>query len=121
MPSLFEAAAGSALGVVTAQTGSVTQATSKATGVTLNNVAGVITMHAAQLAAAAEVTFTVTNSKVSAGDVVLVNHGSAGTAGTYVVQANTIADGSFKITVGNVSGSSAGEAIVLNFMIFKAG
>ena len=40
MPSLFEAAAGSALGVVTAQTGSVTQATSKATGVTLNNVAG---------------------------------------------------------------------------------
>ena len=119
MPSLFEATAGSALGVVTAQTGSVTQATSKATGVTLNNVAGAITMHAASLAAAAEVTFTVTNSKVSAGDVVLVNH--AGTAGTYVVQANTIADGSFKISVGNVSGSGAAEAIVLNYMIFKAG
>ena len=121
MPSLFEAAAGSALRVVTAQTASVTQATSKATGVTLNNVAGAITMHAASLAAAAEVTFTVTNDKVSAGDVVLVNHGSAGTAGTYVVQANTIADGSFKISVGNVSGSGAAEAIVLNYMIFKAG
>ena len=45
MPSLFEAAAGSALGVVTAQTGSVTQASSKSTGVTLNNVAGAITMN----------------------------------------------------------------------------
>jgi len=121
MPSLFEAAAGSALGVVSAQTGSVTQATSKATGVTLNNVAGLITMHAASLAAAAEVTFTVTNSKVSAGDVIQANHGSAGTGGTYLVQAHTIADGSFQITVGNVSGSSAAEAIVLNYMIFKAG
>ena len=121
MPSFFEAAAGSALGVVTAQTGSVTQATNKGTAVTLNNVAGAITMNNAALAAAAEVTFTVTNSKVSSGDVIQVNHGSAGTAGTYVVQANTIADGSFKISVGNVSGSSASEAIVLNFMIFKAG
>jgi|TARA_X000001382_G_scaffold73766_1_gene51496 hypothetical protein len=121
MPSLFEAAAGSALGVVTAQTGSVTQATSKATGVTLNNVAGAITMNNAALAAAAEVTFTVTNSKVSAGDVVLVNHGSVGTAGAYLCQANTIADGSFKISLGNVSGSSASEAIVLNYMVFKAG
>lgn len=121
MPSLFEAAAGSALGVVTAQTGSVTQASSKSTGVTLNNVAGTITMNNASLAAAAEVTFTVTNSKVSAGDVIVVNHGTAGTGGTYLVQAHTIADGSFKITVGNVSGSGAAEAIVLNFMIFKAG
>ena len=106
---------------MSAQTGSVTQATSKATGVTLNNVAGAITMNNAALAAAAEVTFTVTNSKVSSGDVVLVNHGSAGTAGTYIVQANTIADGSFKISVGNVSGSSASEAIVLNYIVFKAG
>ena len=121
MPSLFEAAAGSALGVVTAQTGSVTQASSKSTGVTLNNVAGAITMNNASLAAAAEVTFTVTNSKVSAGDVIQTNHGSAGTGGTYLVQAHTIADGSFKITVGNVSGSGAAEAIVLNYMIFKAG
>ncbi|QDP68227.1 MAG: hypothetical protein Unbinned1007contig1000_39 [Prokaryotic dsDNA virus sp.] len=121
MPSQFEATAGSALGVVAAQTGSVTQATSKSTGVTLNTVGGLITMHDAALAAAAEVTFTVTNSKVTAGDVIQANHGSAGTGGTYLVQAHTIADGSFQITVGNVSGSSAGEAIVINYLILKNG
>ena len=56
---------------------------------------------------------------VSATDVVVVNHGSAGTAGAYVVQANTLAAGSFKITVGNVSGGALGEAIVLNFVALK--
>ena len=121
MPSLFEATAGSTLGVVAAQTGSVTQASSKSTAVTLNNVAGAITMNNAALCAGDEVTFTVTNSKISSGDVVLVNHASGGTGGTYLAQANTIADGSFKISIGNVSVSSASDAVVLNYFIFKAG
>ena len=64
MPSVFEATAGTALGVSSDQTGSVTQATSKATGVTLSKVAGVITMDDAALAAAAEVSFAVTNTNV---------------------------------------------------------
>ena len=121
MPSVFEATAGAALGVGSAQTGSVTQATNKATGVTLNKVAGVITMADAALAAAAEVSFTVTNSECTASDVVVVNHASAGTAGSYLVQANSIAAGSFAITVANVSAGSLGEAIVLNYQILKAG
>ena len=115
MPSVFEATAGAALGVGSDQTGSVTQATNKATGVTLNKVAGVITMADAALAAAAEVSFTVTNSECTASDVVVVNHASAGTAGSYLVQANSIAAGSFAITVANVSAGSLGEAIVLNY------
>ena len=121
MPSLFEATAGAALGVGSDQTGSVTQATSKATAVTLNQVAGVITLNNAALAAAAEVSFTVTNSEITASDVVVVNHASAGTAGSYLVQANSIAAGSFKITVANVSAGSLSEAIVLNYQILKAG
>ena len=104
MPSLFEATAGAALGVGSDQTGSVTQATNKATAVTLNKVS-----------------FTVTNSEITASDVVVVNHASAGTAGSYLVQANSIAAGSFKITVANVSGGSLSEAIVLNYQILKAG
>ena len=121
MPSVFAATAGTALGVSSDQTGSVTQATSKATGVTLSKVAGVITMDDAALAAAAEVSFAVTNTKCTASDVVIVNHASAGTAGAYLVQANTIAAGSFAITVTNVSAGSLGEAIVLNYQILKAG
>ena len=117
MASMFEVTAGKLVGPATG--GTVTQGTSKSTGVTLNTSSGQITMHNASLADAAEVTFTVTNSLIAATDVVVVNHGSAGTAGAYVVQANTIAAGSFKITVGNVSGGALAEAIVLNFVALK--
>src|SRR5262249_33804889 len=53
--------------------GTVTQATSKSTGVTLNKITGAITMNAAALAAATSVTFTVTDSSVAATDAVVAN------------------------------------------------
>lgn len=99
--------------------GTVTQATNKATTVVLSTNSGQITMNAAGLAANAEVSFTVTNTTVAATDVVAVCHGSAGTAGAYNVGANTIASGSFKITVGNVSTGTLSEAIVINFVVLK--
>ena len=117
MPSLFEVTAGSLVGPTTG--GTVTQSSNKSTGVTLNTESGQITMNDAALAAAAEVSFTVTNSKVAATDVVVACHGSAGTAGSYLVNANAIADGSFAITVSNVSSGSLGEAIVINFVALK--
>ena len=105
MPSLFEVTAGKLTGPT--KGGTVTQATNKSTGVTLNTESGQITMNDAALAAAAEVSFTVTNSEIAATDVVVVNHGSGGTAGSYRVAANTIAAGSL------------GEAIVINFVALK--
>jgi hypothetical protein len=116
MASIFEATAGNLVGPTGG--GTVTQATNKSTAVTLNAESGQITMNGAALAAAAEVTFQVNNDKVTATDVVVVNHSSAGTAGSYLVQANSIAAGSFKITVANV-GSTASEAIVLSFVLLK--
>ena len=115
--SIFETSAGKLIGPTTG--GTVTQATSKSTGVTLNKASGQITMDDAALAAAAEVSFAVTNSEIAATDVVIVNHASGGTAGSYLVQANTIAAGSFAITVSNVSSGSLGEAIVLNYVALK--
>ena len=117
MPSLFEVTAGSLVGPTTG--GTVTQATNKATGVTLNTESGQITMNDATLNAGVEVSFTVTNSKVAATDVVVACHGSAGTAGSYLVNANAIADGSFAVSVSNVSSGSLGEAIVINFVALK--
>ena len=76
-------------------------------------------MNGAALADAAEVSFTVTNTKIAATDVVVACHASAGTAGAYIVSANSIAAGSFKITVSNVSGGSLSEAIVINFVALK--
>ena len=91
----------------------------KATAVTLSTHSGQITLNNASLAAAAEVTFAVTNTTVAATDVVIAIHGSAGTAGAYLVQANTMAAGSFKVTVANLSTGSLGEAIVVNFVVIK--
>jgi hypothetical protein len=120
MASIFETVAGNAIGYPVGLGGAVTQETNKATTVVLSKVCGQITMDDDALAAAAEVSFTVTNTTVAAGDVVLVNHSSGGTGGAYLVQANTIAAGSFKITVANLSAGSLSEAIVLTFIVFKA-
>jgi len=98
----------------------VTQATSKSTGVTINKICGQITMSGAALAAAAEVIFTVTNSTIASTDVVIVNHASGGTAGSYFVGISSVASGSFGIVVTNVSAGSLSQAIVLNFAIIKS-
>jgi hypothetical protein len=103
-----------------AKGGAVTQATSKATAVTLNQPSGQITMNNAALAAGVEVSFTVNNDKVTADDVILVNHASAGTAGSYFALANNINNGSFGITVGNTSAAPLSEAIVLHFVVIRA-
>ena len=110
----------SAVGYSTGTGGAVTQATDKSTGVTLNKRCGQITMNAAALAAAAEVSFTLTNSAVAATDVVMVSIASGATAGAYSVQCDATAAGSCRISVGNRSTGSLSEAIVLNFVVIKA-
>ena len=99
--------------------GTVTQASNKGTAVALNTHSGQITMNGAALADAAIASFTVTNSNVAATDVVIVNHSSGGTLGSYVVQAHTPASGSFKIGVKNVSGGALSEALVFSFAVIK--
>ena len=97
--------------------GAVTQATSKSTGVTLNKLCGQITTHNAALAAAAEVSFTVTNSTVKATDVVVACIASGATAGAYAVTVDAVAAGSFRISLSNQSAASKSEALVLNFVV----
>lgn len=100
--------------------GTVTQGTSKSTGVTLNKVSGQITMNAASLAANTSITFLVTNSTVLATDNVIVNlKGGYASYGTYDVKAEGIAAGSFVITLKNVSGGSLSEAVVLTFSVIR--
>jgi hypothetical protein len=102
-------------------TGTVTQITSKATGVTLNAYNGVITMNNAALAAGAEVSFTVTNSAVGATDVIVASIASAATAGAYTCTVDAVASGSFRLSIGNVSAGSLSEAIVINFIVLSLG
>jgi len=99
--------------------GTIGQDTSKSTAVELNTHSGQITMDDAALADDAVVTLTVTNSNIAATDVVIVNHSSGGTLGVYVVQAHTIASGSFKISVENISGGSLAETPIMSFAVIK--
>lgn len=106
-------------GYVTGEGGTVTQATSKSTAVTLNKKCGTVTMHNAALAADAIVSFTLTNSTIAATDVLILNHASAGTAGKYALNAQAAA-GSASINVTNISAGALSEAIVIRFAVVKA-
>ena len=104
------------IGYAAVAQGAVTQATSKSTGVTLNTSAGQITMNAASLAATTNVTFTLTNSTISAKDVMILNV-TNGTAASYNVWVSSMAAGSATITLRNISANPLAEAVVLNFAI----
>lgn len=106
-------------GYITGEGGTVTQATSKATAVTLSKKCGQITMHNASLAADTTVSFTLTNTTIVATDLLVLNHVSGGTAGSYLLNAQAAA-GSASINVRNVTSGALGEAIVIGFAVIKA-
>lgn len=107
------------LGYATGAGGTVTQITSKATGVTLNKICGQITMNNAALASDTTVSFTLTDSAIAAGDVLVLNHISGGTIGSYLLNAQSAA-GSATINVRNITAGSLSEAIVIAFAVVKA-
>ena len=106
-------------GYITGEGGTVTQATSKATAVTLNKKCGQITMNAASLAADTTVTFSMTNSTIASTDLLVLNHVSGGTAGSYLLNAQCGA-GSVSINVRNITAGALAEAIVIGFAVIKA-
>lgn len=108
--------------------GTVTQITSRSTGVTFDTttnrgkMCGTITTDSTSLAAAAEATFTVTNKAVGANDVVVCCVKSGGTtAGSTWAAVTAVAEGSFAITVSNLHASTADTAaLVINFVVIKS-
>jgi hypothetical protein len=106
-------------GYIVGDGGTVTQATSKSTAVTLNKKCGQITMNAASLAADTTVRFTLTNSTIAATDLLVLNHDAGGTAGSYLLNAQC-ATGSVSINVRNVTAGALAEAIVIGFAVIKA-
>jgi hypothetical protein len=99
--------------------GTVAQATSKATGVTLSKSTGQITLNAAALASDTTVSFTLTNTVIEANDILILNHISGGTAGSYLLNAQSAA-GLASINVRNITAGSLSEAIVIAFAVIKA-
>ncbi len=98
--------------------GTVTQATNKATGVTLNKPVGEITLNNASLAAATTVNFTLTNSYIGNTDLLILNQTSTANAGGYYFNAICNA-GNAQISVRNITAASASDAVVLRYALVK--
>jgi len=75
-------------------------------------------MNGAALAANTTVSFTLTNSNITATDIIILQHTSVGTNGAYNLNAFPAA-GSAVISVRNVTAGSLSEAIVLSFVIIN--
>ncbi len=112
----LSAGATGGIGYATGAGGTVTQASSRTTGVTINKVAGAITLVSAA-GSATPATFTVTNSAVAATDVVLVSQKSG--TDKYDVKVTAVSAGSFDITF-NTTGGTTTEQPVFNFAVIKA-
>lgn len=109
------------LGYGTGAGGTVTQATSKSTTVTLNKPTGQITMNNAALAAGASVNFAVNNSLVTTTDLVVVGGVNAGVdpINYRIEAARANGIGTFLIRVTNISAGSLSEALQIQFSIIK--
>jgi hypothetical protein len=104
------------VGYATGAGGTVTQATSRTTGVTLNKTSGAITMFSAAGTTTAA-TFTVTNSTVEATDVIILNQKSG--TDLYDLMVTAVAAGSFNLTFRTTGGTTT-ETPVFNFAVIKA-
>ena len=112
-------------GLVHSNKGAVTQATSHATGVTVNATSGIITLAGVALNAAAEAEFTVTNSAVSTGSLILLTVQCPAAASetdnaTLVAQLSGVSNGSFNIRLTNPgAGNTSTNAHKINFLVIN--
>jgi hypothetical protein len=106
--------------------GTVTQLTSRTTGVTLDKICGDITLVSASVAGLSSQRFTLTNSTIGATDIVqvcLVGDAVAGTGpttSTYDVGVLRIAAGACDIVIHNTNNSATvTEQLTVRFMVIK--
>lgn len=104
------------LGYGSGSGGTVTQLTSRATGVTINKTNGAITMFTAA-GSSAWASFFVTNSTVAATDTIILTLKSF--TNTYLISPIGVSAGGFSILFSSVSGT-ASDAPVINFSVIKA-
>ena len=99
----------------------MTQITSATTAVVLNTLTGQITTVSLANTAGVDHSFTVTNSKVKATDIIIVHCSSyGGTAdGIPIVNVESVAAGSFILNVRNTGAVTLDALAVINFAIIR--
>jgi hypothetical protein len=105
----------SGLGYGTGAGGTVTQATSKTTAVTINKPVGQIITSNSALGATAETGFLVNNSTVAATDIIFATNQN----GNYIATAYGVAAGQFAMRLKNISAGSLSDAVTINFVVIK--
>lgn len=107
------------IGYGTGSGGTVTQATSKSTEVTLNKPSGQITMSNELLAAGASVQFQLRNNKVATSDTVVTTMCGGGSLISYSLRSYVGTAGSIFFILKNESAVDSSEAYQFNFTIIK--
>lgn len=93
----------------------VTQGTSRTTGVTINDVVGSITLFSTAGSATWQ-SFTMTNSTIGINDLIIVNQRSG--TDLYMISVTAVAAGSCRISFATTGGTTS-EAPVFNFAVIK--
>jgi hypothetical protein len=114
--NILSVGATAGIGYDTGAGGTVTQATSRTTGVTLNKVCGEITLVSAAGSATWQ-SFTVTNSAVAATDRIILNQKSG--TDLYQLHVTALGAGSFRITFATTGGTTT-EQPVIGFTVLKS-
>ena len=108
------------IGYGTGSGGTVTQATSKSTAVTLNKPCGQITMNAASLPAGGSIAFTLNNSLITDKDTLVVTIGDLVVVSpSYEIHCSRAITGGARIQLKNVSAGALAESVVVNFALIK--
>ena len=105
------------LGYGTGSGGTVTQATSTTTAVTINKTNGLITLFTAAPVVGAWTIFLVNNSTVASTDTIVVN--VKGAANSYVANVTAVVGGGFYVAYQSISGTASATP-TLNFSVIKA-
>jgi hypothetical protein len=103
------------IGYTTGAGNTVTQLTSRTTGVTLNTPVGQINTFTAAGSTAAT-SFIVTNSSVGSSDVIVLNQ--SGATNLYILAVTQIIAGSFRITF-YTTGGTVSDTLTINFAVIK--
>lgn len=109
------------IGYATGAGAAQSQATDRTTTVVCTGMSGAITTQATSLAAQTSVAFTVTNTSVAIGDVIILSIRSGPTGLKTIATVTTVAAGSFQINLFNTDAAVADTgAAIINFAVIKA-
>lgn len=99
--------------------GTVTQATSKSTDVTLNKPSGVITMNSASMPASTSVTFQLVSTAIQATSTltVAILNTSVSSANNYRLESLSTSAGGAFLRLSNISGGALAESVQIHFNV----